>query len=305
MATERGGLTRREWLAMTVGSGAYLASSAAAWTQSHAGGRLIGVQLYTVREQLARDPGATLKAIADIGYRELEIIQGTLPKVVPIAKTLGLTPVSVHVDNELVLGDAKASRPKLDSVLESVAASGAKFAVMAWIPVERRPTSGDGFAQLGASLNAAAERAQAAGLRFAYHNHAFEFAPLKDGKRALDTLMAASDPSMVRLELDAFWAAVAGSNPVDVLRQYSGRVALMHLKDPAPGIGPVFREDQVPPGAFREVGSGSLDFAAILSAADAAGVEHYFVEQDHTIGSPLDSLRKSFEYLRTLRARSA
>lgn len=305
MATERGGVTRREWLSMTVSSGAYLAASASSWAWLQADERPIGVQLYTVRDQIARDPEGTLKAIAEIGYRELEIIQNTLPTVVPIAKKLGLVPVSVHLDPALVLGDPTANRAKLDAVLNDIAASGAKFAVMAWIPPEQRPTGGDGFAQLGTTLNAVAGRAQASGLRFAYHNHAFEFAPLQDGRRALDALMAATDPASVKLELDAFWSAVAGASPVDVLREYSGRVALMHLKDPAPGVGPLFREDQVPRDAFREVGSGSLDFAAILSAAESAGVEHYFVEQDVTGGSPVESLRKSFEYLRSLRARPA
>ena len=97
-----------------------------------------------------------------------------------------------------------------------------------------------------------------------------------------------------------FWVGITGADPVDLLTQYKGRVALVHLKDTAKGAPHATDESKVPAATFQEVGSGSLDFPAILKAADAAGVEHYFVEQDHTPGDPIASLRKSYDYLQTI-----
>ncbi len=100
--------------------------------------------------------------------------------------------------------------------------------------------------------------------------------------------------------MDVFWVSVAGSDPVTLLQKYSGRVALMHIKDKEAGTPVETSEMKVPRSAFKEVGSGSLDIRAILKAGDAAGVQHYFVEQDQTPGDPIASLKKSFEYLQTL-----
>ena len=137
-------------------------------------------------------------------------------------------------------------------------------------------------------------------MHIGYHNHGFEFEALPDGRRPLDLLVSRTDPSLVRLEVDVFWVGITGADPVDLLTQYKGRVALVHLKDTAKGAPHATDESKVPAATFQEVGSGSLDFPAILKAADAAGVEHYFVEQDHTPGDPIASLRKSYDYLQTI-----
>jgi sugar phosphate isomerase/epimerase len=103
----------------------------------------------------------------------------------------------------------------------------------------------------------------------------------------------------VAFELDAFWVSVAGLDPAEFIQKLSGRVPLIHLKDKAAGT-PVMYKESVPPATFKEVGSGVMDFPKLLRAAAAAGVEHYFVEQDQTPGDPVDSLRKSFGYLSKL-----
>src|SRR5258708_27024823 len=125
-------------------------------------------------------------------------------------------------------------------------------------------------------------------MTLAYHNHAFEFQGA-EGQRPFDILMERTDPKLVKLEMDVFWVSTAGQDPVALLKQYPGRVALLHLKDKAAGAPVRFSED-VGHEAFKEVGSGSLDFAAILKAAKAAGGQHYFVEQDFCPGNPIDSL---------------
>ena len=126
----------------------------------------------------------------------------------------------------------------------------------------------------------------------------FEFATLPDGRRALDVMLAAADPELVKLELDVFWVSVAGGDPVALIKQFSGRIPLMHLKDKMKGAPQSYTE-MVPPQTFVEVGSGAIDFPAVLKAAGDARVEHYFVEQDQS-PDPIASLRKSFEYLRSL-----
>jgi sugar phosphate isomerase/epimerase len=101
------------------------------------------------------------------------------------------------------------------------------------------------------------------------------------------------------MELDVFWLSVAGQDPVEALKKWKGRVALLHLKDKAKDAPHRFAEN-MPAGAFQEVGSGSPDFSAIPKAGPGAGVKHYIVEQDQTPGDPLESLRKSFNYLKTV-----
>ena len=132
----------------------------------------------------------------------------------------------------------------------------------------------------------------------AYHNHAYEFGG-QPGKRPIDIFFERLDPSLVSMELDVFWLSIAGQDPVEALKKWKGRVALLHLKDKAKDAPHQFAEN-MPAGAFQEVGSGVINFPAILKAAPSAGVKHYIVEQDQTPGDPLDSLRKSFDYLKTV-----
>ena len=295
--TQRG-LTRREVLQLAAASG--IASMAGVTRIQAKAPPVIGVQLYTVRDQITKDPAATLKAIADIGYKEVEVIRGTLPVVAPLAKADGLSAISVHADTDLILGSGTlANGYNLAACINDSAAAGAKYIVMPYIMPGNRPTDAAGFAALGDKLNKAGEQIKKGGLQLCYHNHAFEFTPLPDGRRSLDVMLAATDPALVKLELDVFWVSITGAQPVDLISQYKGRIALMHLKDKMKGA-PVSLTEMVPKPTFVEVGSGAVDFPAVLAAASAAGVEHYFVEQDQTAGDPIDSLRKSFQYLQGL-----
>ena len=142
-------------------------------------------------------------------------------------------------------------------------------------------------------MNRAGETARKAGLTLAYHNHGFEFAPMADGKRPIDILLTRLDPSLAKLELDVFWVAITGADPAELLASHKGRIALVHLKDKAKGAPRETDERKVAKATFSEVGNGALDFPAILKAAQASGVEHYFVEQDQTPGDPIVSLRQS------------
>jgi sugar phosphate isomerase/epimerase len=275
-------LTRRQLLALAAaGIGAHMTAAAQA--------RAWGVQLYTVRDQIGKDAESTLSAIAAIGYRELEILQGTLTRVAPIAGKLGLSIVSAHLDWPTVSGTGLAE------FVAQAKDHGLRYVVIPWVPFEHRPGDRAGFDALAGRFSRVNDTVAAAGLQCCYHNHAFEFGQDRDGTRWLDVLMKAT-PAM-KLELDVFWVAVTGADPLRVIEEYSGRIALMHLKDRNPSAPKTLVETQVGRDAFVEVGSGALNFPAILEAARAAGVEHFFVEQDFTPGDPVASLKRSYTYL--------
>jgi sugar phosphate isomerase/epimerase len=289
-------LSRRKWLAASL-------SLAAAPLLTAKNNRTIGVQLYTVRGTLMKDSDHVLKTIADIGYKEIEGAgRADLIALAPKIKELGMKPISCHVETPLITGDwdkyKGMKQVPLEEAIASVKNIGVEYFTMAYIQPAARGTDLDFYRKTADSMNHTAEMCNKAGLKFAYHNHAFEFAG-KPGERPIDIFRERLDKKLVNLELDVFWVSVAGNDPVEMLKLWKGRVGLLHLKDKARDT-PVQYTESVPKTAFQEVGSGSLNFPAILKAAPAAGVKHYFVEQDQTAGDPLDSLRKSFEYIQTI-----
>jgi sugar phosphate isomerase/epimerase len=254
----------------------------------------IGVQLYTVRGVLPQKPAETLRAIESIGYREVEATFASLDQIWPALEATHLKPVSCHLDSKAV---TQGPEDELARAMEDLKKRGFSYAVMPYLPPNERGGL-DVIKALAEKLNRAGEKARAAGLKFCYHNHAFEFEPM-DGSMPAHVLMENVDPKLVGWELDVFWVSVAGHDPVEALSLLTGRVPLLHLKDKATGTEVRYNES-VPRTAFKEVGNGVLDWAKVLKAADEAGVQHYFVEQDQTPGDPLESLRQSFAFLKKL-----
>src|SRR5580658_797671 len=257
--------TRRE-LIKSVSLAAVLPAARLAARQLQA----IGVQLYTVRSVLPQKPAATLHAIEAIGYREIEATYGGLDRLWPAIEATHLKPVSVHLDNTLMNA---GKEDDLARAIDQVKKWGFAYAVFPYLPPAVR-------------------------LGFCYHNHAFEFEPM-EGTTGFQVMMDRLDKNLCGFEMDCFWVSVAGHDPVELLQRLSGRVPLLHLKDKAPGT-PVMFKESVDRGAFKEVGSGTIDWPAVLRAAASAGVQHYFVEQDQTPGDPVESLRQSFGYLSKL-----
>jgi sugar phosphate isomerase/epimerase len=255
----------------------------------------IGVQLYTVRNVIEQQPGPTLKAIDEIGYREAEATSGNLDKIWPELKQTRLKPVSVHVDNALFKAENKE---KLSAVLTDMKGKGFSYAVYPYVPPAMRHGE-DTFKELADTLNRAGAECRKTGLKLCYHNHAFEFQPF-GSKTGFEIMMDNLDKANAGVEMDLFWVSVGGQDPEAMLKKYAGRVDLVHIKDKAEGT-PVQFNETVPKSAFKEAGKGVLDWPKILKAAQAAGVKHYFVEQDQTPGNPIDSLRTSFEYLHALK----
>jgi sugar phosphate isomerase/epimerase len=241
---------------------------------------------------LPKQPAETLKALEALGYTEVEAVAGDLPKIWDALKATKLKPISVHLDAAAFI----TAPDKIPAMIDDAKAKGFKFVVCPYVPPIMR--TAENMKKLGETLNKAGAQAKAAGMTLCYHNHAFEFATI-DGKMILDKFMSETDPKLVHLELDIMWAKVAGLDPAAVLQRYSGRVALIHLKNVSAGTPQRF-DEKVPREAFQEVGKGSIDIPAVLKAAAKAGVKHYFVEQDQTPGDPLASLKGSIDYLKTL-----
>lgn len=262
----------------------------------------LGAQLYTVRNVLMKEPDRVLKAIADIGYTEVEGNRADLIQLQPKIKQYGLKAVSCHIETPIITRmwdqypDVKEM--SVQQAIDSVKPTGVQYFTLAYIGPGARGDGDDFYRRTADRMNEAGELCKKAGMHFAYHNHAYEFGGAA-GKRPIDIFMERWDASLVSLELDMFWLSVAGQDPVESLKKWKGRAAIIHLKDKAKDAPHQFNEN-MPNGAFMEVGSGSLDFPAILKAAASAGIKHYIVEQDQTPGDPLDSLRKSFNYLKTV-----
>ena len=251
----------------------------------------IGVQLYTVRTVLPQKPAETLAAIRAAGYQEIEATYAGLDKIWPAIQASGLKPVSIHLDSTMV---TKGNPDDLAKALNHLKQLGFAYAVMPYVPPAERGGL-DVIRALADKFNIAGEKAKAAGLTFAYHNHAFEFEPMQ-GTTPFEVLMDRTDKQLVGLEMDVFWVSVAGHDPVELLGKLKGRVPLLHCKDKASGTEVMYKES-VPRTAFKEVGNGVLDWPRILKAASEAGVAHYFVEQDQTSGDPIDSLKQSYNFL--------
>lgn len=272
----------------------FLAATAAAATIAQAKTlKAVGVQLYTVRSIINENPQQVLDSIQKIGYSEVEVVRGNMPKIWDALKQTQLKPVSLHIDTPLFM----AKKDELPAALDDAAKRGFKYVVCPYIAPQDRGGV-DVIKKLADTLNQAARRCKAAGLTLCYHNHAFEFEPSGSGT-LLDVLMENSDKKLVNLELDIMWSAVAGVDPVSVLNKYKGRVLLMHVKDLAAGTAKQYNE-KVPREAFKEAGKGSVNIPAVLKAVSATGVKHFFVEQDQTPGAPIDSLKISYDYLKTL-----
>ena len=280
--------SRREFLQATSLAAALGATGGAAQLKT------LGVQLYTVRGVLPQKPQETLSAIRAIGYQEVEATYAGLDDLWPVLQKSGLKPVSIHLDSKSV---TQGNPDDLSRIFDQLKKRGFTYAVMPYVPEPERGGI-DVIKALAEKFNRAAEKCHAAGMSFCYHNHAFEFATEK-GATLFQVMVDNTDKKLVAFELDLFWVSVAGLDPAEFLKKLSGRVPLVHLKDKAAGTAVMYKES-VPRTAFKEVGSGVMDWPKVLRAAAAAKVAHYIVEQDQTPGDPVESLRQSFGYLSKL-----
>jgi sugar phosphate isomerase/epimerase len=243
----------------------------------------IGLQLYTVRDEMAANFEGTLARVAAIGYREVEFA-GYLdrnPRAVrAILDQNGLVAPSAHIPIELL-------RTKWRAALDDAQVVGHRFLVIPWIPAEERRTLDD-YKRVAELFNRAGAEAKAVGVGFAYHNHDFEFARV-NGQLPYDILLTETDPALVAMELDLYWITKGARDPLDYFARHPGRFPLVHVKD----SGGAPRHEMV------EVGRGTIDWKRIFARQEQAGIKHAFVEHDEP-ADPLGFARASYEYLSRL-----
>lgn len=242
----------------------------------------IALQLYTVRRLAEQDLAGTLRAVAAVGYRAVEL--AGLPVTAPgeLARDLAASSLTVVAAHESI----ERLRADLGAVVEPLLELGCPRVIVPWLPEDERRTA-EGARRFAAELGELGRRLDERGLRLGYHNHAFEFAPL-DGTSVWDILLRELPPE-VELELDVYWAAVGGRDPAVEIGVTADRVRLLHMKDRAPGPEP------------RDVaaGSGTLDFPQIVEAARTADVDWYVVELDEP-GDALRDIGSALAYLESL-----
>ena len=243
----------------------------------------IGLQLYTVRNEMQSNVDDTLKRVAAVGYKQVEFAGLFGHPAAQVRRTLdhlGLSAPSMHVPFETMTAG-------WDGVLGDALELGCRLVVIPSIPDALRKTLDD-YRRVADQFNRAAEAAAKMELGFAYHNHAVDFAPL-ERRLPFDVLLEASDPQLVRIELDLYWIERAGQDPYRYFNRWPGRCKLVHIKD---SLG-------APDHQITEVGAGIIDWPPLLASARAEGVEYFFVEQDVS-KKPLASIRTSFSYLKKL-----
>lgn len=243
----------------------------------------LGLQLYTVRNALAKDIEGTIAAIAKAGITELEFFNPFGKDVAwwtTLLKRHGLSAPSSH-----------EALPKTDAEWEPIFhrahGMGHQLIVVPYVGDEYRGSRAN-WQRLAARLNTGAQKARAAGLQFAYHNHDFEFAPV-DGTTGYEILTTETDASAVKLELDLYWTVKAGQDPLAIMKRWPNRIVAVHVKDAGPA----------PERKMLDVGAGTIDFKTILATGRAQGLRHWFIEHDNP-ADPLASITASAAALKPL-----
>ncbi len=259
---------------------------------------LIGLQLYTVRDAMEKDPRGTLAKVAAIGYTSVELatytgsekFYGMSPSEFAVAlKQNGLVAPSAHyrLGEEQPKGVVQQGTMlhDWDKAVDDAAALGLKYMVCAYLADVERGNPGH-YKKVAEQLNTAGERCKKAGIQLCYHNHDFEFIK-QDDQYPYDILLS-TDKDLVKMEIDLYWITKAGQDPIKLFNEHPGRFPLWHVKD----------LDNTPDKNFTEVGNGIIDFKKIFEYRSKAGMKYFFVEQDKTPGSPFDSITKSIAYIK-------
>ena len=289
-----------------------LAAGPKAWPAP--AGLPIGIQLYAVREPLAVNGPGTLKALHAMGYREVETYDMDFIKPTEMRQMVadaGLRMPSAHLgfkmENDLppVFAAAHALGVEwaVSSFLRQLTDPGRVSLGNATLEQKALPPMGlEGFQRMAARMNEIGRRARAAGLKYAYHNHNFEFERMPDGGHGYDVLLRETDAATVKFEVDCGWMVVAGASLAEYFRRYPGRFRMIHVKDFQPVATPTI--DMVGPGRPKgtELGRGFIDYGPIFAAARGTGIEHAFAEQEAPYLRPqLESAKVSCAFLERYR----
>ena len=258
----------------------------------------IAIQAYSLRDVSSKDPISVMREVKAMGYDGIELagLYGfSFTEVKMALKTVGIKAMSAHVPYDEMIASP-------DKVLGGYASLGCSWVAIPFLPEQYR-LGAEKYDEVIAGIKTIGEAAKKHGMTLLYHNHEFEFAE-KDGEYALDLLYKAVPADLLQTQLDTCWIKVAGVDPTDYVRKYTGRAPVVHLKD-------YYMEgDSLGDGApnrnvsfeFRHLGAGMQDIPALVQASMDAGAEWFVVEQDMpTKGmDPLECARESINYLRRL-----
>lgn len=243
-----------------------------------------GIQLYTFRDEMAKDALGTLEKIAAIGIKKIESARsgkghyyGLSPKEMKAAcDALGMKLTSGHV----------ALDDNFEKTMEEAVESGQEYLICSSMPSKGQTV--DNYKKVAEAFNKAGESCKKLGLKFGYHNHEYEFES-ENGEVLFDILMDNTQADLVHMELDLGWVIVGGKDPLDYFKKYPGRFPLWHLKD----MNMTEKES-------TEFGKGGLNIQAMMRNQEASGVEHIFIEQEEYESTPLESMKHNMTFLAKL-----
>jgi sugar phosphate isomerase/epimerase len=256
----------------------------------------VGIQLFSVRSEIVKDPKGVLQKIAAAGYSDVEMyglsaenkFYGlTVKELAQVLKDNNLKSPSGHYAPENFLFE-KGNGDDVKNFCEVGHILGHKYIIIPWMSPERRNNI-EQYKALTDRINKAGEICKAAGLQLAYHNHDFEFADF-NGEHGYEILLNNTDKDLVKMEMDLYWVVRAGYNPVELFKKHPGRFHLWHVKD----------MDKIDRTKNTEVGNGTVDFKTIFANAKLAGVKHYMVEQENNyVPDIFTSIKTSCNYTKT------
>ncbi len=280
-------------VALTAISGNFLSCKSskamAVNTVAPKGSNSIGLQLWTLRDEIGKDPKGVLKQVADMGYKQIESFEGAQGIFWGMSNTdfkkymddLGMTMVSSHCD----------MNKDFEKKVAEAAAIGMKYLLC---PAVGKQKSLDDYKKIAETFNAKGEICKKAGLKFGYHNHDYSFT-LQDGQFPQDIFMQNTNKDAVGYEMDMYWVVTAGQDPLTWLKKYPDRFKLGHVKDRKKDATPAEKDESV------IVGTGSINYAALLPEARKAGMEYFIVEQEkYENTTPLESAKADVQYLKAL-----
>lgn len=284
-------ITRRNFIVTTgLATTAVLALPSLAFSMNK---KEIGLQLYTLREELPKDVKSTLEKVAKAGYTNVETygfstkdqFWGLTPKELKqILDENGLKAVSGHYNLGSFLYDGNTA--ELIASIEAAKILKSEFLTIPWVDEPFRRNIED-YKKIAARLNEAAKMCKSAGLKLAYHNHDFEFQN-HNGVTGFEILLKETDKDLVFFELDLYWVVHSGNDPLQLFRENHGRFKMWHVKD----------KDKKNNDLNTEVGSGTIDFKLFFAVAKQSGMVHFFVEQENNFAlNSYDSIKKSCDFI--------
>ena len=256
----------------------------------------VGLQIYSVRNELKADTAGTIKSLAEAGYGQVEMYG--FPKcddMIKAAQDNGLGINSTHFEWETAVNPSDKAFSDFKKIVEQAEQVKLTHLCVPYLQDKDRSNL-DGYKRVAGNLNKAAVIAKEAGIQLAYHNHAFEYQPM-EGSNGYEIFIQEFAPEM-KFEIDVFWVKAANQDPVALINKLKGRVSQLHLKDIKKEIKlPIY--GGMPKENFKELGNGQIPMEPIIKAGKEAGVAHCHIEQDHS-PNPLQSVAESVRYLKAL-----